>query len=136
MKINGIVKSVSPEYPFTVTMNNGQVFTSHFQFTKGQKVKLNFTGEVFTHPWSSGFVHCDPNGQSDYTLSPERVKAAKDPNSLHCQYDLELPLRQAVITGEKQSWSNVWSFYTYHYTAIFNPATNVLTTNYAIRGDF
>jgi hypothetical protein len=131
MLISGIVKSISPDYPYTVTMQSGQVFTSHFQFTKGAHIRLHLAGDLFDAPWPSGFWHCEPNGLQSYELSPAQVKAAKNPEALYLEHNLPLQCRHAIRHG-KQTWTSVESFYTYHYSAEFNPATNVLTTNYAL----
>ena len=131
MIINGKVKSITEQHPYTVTMNNGDTFTSHFKFTKGATIRLNLAGDVFDFPWPSGFCHSEPNGQHDFQLSPEQVKAAKDPAAKFFQHNLPLQCRHAVRYG-KQTWERVESFYTYHYTAEFNPKTLVLTTNYAV----
>lgn len=132
MLIAGIVKSISPNYPYTVTMQSGKVFTSHFKFTKGANIRLNLTGDVFDSPWPKGFWHCTPNGFTDHQLSPAQVEAAKNPESLYVEHNLPIQCRHAIRHG-KQEWTNVESFYTYHYSAEFNHATNVLTTNYALR---
>lgn len=131
MLIAGIVKSISPDYPYTVTMDNGHVFTSHFKFTKGAKIRLHLAGDLFTHPWPSGFWHCEPNGLSRYELSPSQVKAATNPIPAFLYHSLP-PIISKAITHGKQEWTSVESFYTYHYTAEFDPVTNVLTTNYAL----
>ena len=135
MKINGIVTKVSSEYPYQIEVGKHK-FISHFKFSVGQKIKLEFDGEEFDAPWPRGFIICSPNGLSEYTITDKDMELMNGDNvARHC---CRIPyFIQPVITeGTELSWISIGSFYEYHYSAKYDPARKVLITNYPIRQSF
>ena len=131
--IQGTVKTITPDYPYQVTMNNGVQFTSHFLFRAGARIRLHLSGDLFTHPWPQGFWHCEPNGMSTYKLSPKQVEMVMDKDCGAWLHGIPRNVAKAIIESKPQKWTAVESFYTYHYTATWNPSTMELSTNYAMR---
>jgi hypothetical protein len=131
MKIKGIVTKISPNYPYEVEIGNGK-FTSHFKFTVGQRVMLDFPGGVFTSPWPYGFIICEPNGVSLYNVTEADFKLMSgDSISRHC-CRFPIFIQDVILTGKPKRWTQVESFYEYYYTAEYNADTKILSTNYAM----
>lgn len=131
MILQGKIKTITLNYPYHVTMEDGQQFTSHFLFKKGMEIRLHLSGDMFTCPWpTGGFVICHPNGIREIPMTPEAVATAKNPDSQYFEHRLPSLVRLAITTGKPQHWVKVESFYEYHYISEFDPKTNILRTNY------
>jgi hypothetical protein len=132
MKITGIVTKVSPNYPYNVEVGAFH-FRSAFQFKVGQKVKLEFDGDAFDAPWPRGFIVCSPNGLSEYRINDADLALMRGDSVARHWSHIPTWLHDVILKGKKLEWTNVESFYEYHYSAEYDPKRKVLITNYAIR---
>ena len=131
MKLKGTITKVSATYPYEVEVGTTK-FTSHFKFSVGQRVMLDFQGGIFTSPWPSGFIICEPNGLVQYNVTEADLKIMRgDSISRHC-CRFPIFLQDVILTGKTKRWTRVESFYEYFYTAEYDPTTQTLSTNYAM----